>query len=80
MYYANVESIIKDYCMTIRHPPNTHLHTTTHTQNKNKHEKKWVNLLLSCIILQKILTMLIIFCIKLELYKCYLSSLLHGGL
>lgn len=79
MYYANVESIIKDYCMTIRHthPPQ---HTPTHTQNKNKHEKKWVNLLLSCIILQKILTMLIIFCIKLELYKCYLSSLLHGGL
>lgn len=63
--------------MTIRHPPQ---HTPTHTQNKNKHEKKWVNLLLSCIILQNILTMLIIFYIKLELYKCYLSSLLHGGL
>lgn len=66
--------------MTIRHTHPPPQHTPTHTQNKNKHEKKWVNLLLSCIILQKILTMLIIFCIKLELYKCYLSSLLHGGL
>lgn len=40
MYYANVESIIKDYCMTIRHTPPTHTYTHLHTHKTRINMKR----------------------------------------